>query len=47
MPDNSFGFDLALEENGIPAYDSKINVFENLKVDSTGLYADGSISYNS
>ena len=46
MPDNSFGFDLALEEKGIPAYDSKINVFENLKVDSTGLYADGSISYN-
>ena len=46
MPDNSFGFDLALEEKGIPAYDSKINVFENLRVDSTGLYADGSISYN-
>ena len=46
MQDNSFGFDLALGEKGITAYDSKIEVFENLKVDSSGLYVDGSISYN-
>ncbi len=46
MPDNSFGFDLDIDKSGIPAYKNKINVYENIKVDSTGLYASGSINYN-
>tara|TARA_B100001989_G_scaffold231869_1_gene190800 strand:+ start:3617 stop:8161 length:4545 start_codon:yes stop_codon:yes gene_type:complete len=46
MPDNSFGFDLDIGENGISAYNNKIHVFEKLKVDSTGLYAEGNFTYN-
>ena len=46
MPDNSFGFDLDIDKNGVSAYKNKINVYENIKVDSTGLYASGSFNYN-
>lgn len=46
MPDNSFGFNLDLDKSGLPAYKNKINVYENIKVDSTGLYASGSFKYN-
>ena len=46
MPDNSFGFDLDIDKGGVPAYKNKINLYENIKVDSTGLYASGSFNYN-
>ena len=45
MPDNSLGFNMKLEEKGIPAYKKKINVYNNLLMDSTGLYMSGNIKY--
>ena len=45
MPDNSLGFNMKIEEKGIPAYKNKINVYNNLLMDSTGLYMSGNIKY--
>ena len=46
MPDNSFGFNMTLDENGLDAYNKKIKVYNNLLMDSTGLYTQGNIKYN-
>ena len=46
MPDNSFGFDLPLEDKGLSAYDNKVNVYNRVLMDSTGLYSEGSFRYN-
>ncbi len=47
MPDNSFGFTIDLKNNNLDAYGKNIQVFENLMMDSTGLYSEGNIKYNS
>lgn len=46
MPDNSFGFDLLLDEEGLAAYDNKVNIYNRVLMDSTGLYSVGSFKYN-
>ncbi len=45
MPDNSFGFDKKIDKNGIGAYNNKIKTYNNLLMDSTGLYVKGNIKY--
>ena len=45
MPDNSFGFTMDLNEKGLDAYNKKITLFNSLLLDSTGLYVDGNIKY--
>ena len=45
MPDNSLGFNMKIQEEGISAYKNKINVYNNLLMDSTGLYMSGNIKY--
>ena len=45
MPDNSFGFTMDLDEEGLDAYNKKITLFNSLLLDSTGLYVDGNIKY--
>ena len=45
MPDNSFGFTMDLNEKGLDAYNKKITLFNSLILDSTGLYVDGNIKY--
>ena len=46
MPDNSFGFTMSIQEEGLGAYNEKINLYSNLLLDSTGLYVNGNIKYN-
>ena len=45
MPDNSLGFIMNLGDNGMPAYKGKIITYNNLLMDSTGLYVSGNIEY--
>ena len=45
MPDNSLGFIMNLGDNGLPAYKGKIKTYNNLLMDSTGLYISGNIEY--
>ena len=47
MPDNSFGFDIQLDDKGLTAYDNKVNIYNRVLMDSTGLYSEGSFKYNS
>ena len=46
MPDNSFGFNMLIGDEGVGAYDNKITLYNNLLMDSTGLYVEGSMKYN-
>ena len=46
MPDNSFGFSMSIQEEGLGAFNEKINLYSNLLLDSTGLYVNGNIKYN-
>ena len=46
MPDNSFGFNISLDNKGLDAYNKKIKVYNNLLMDSTGLYVQGNLKYN-
>ncbi len=46
MPDNSFGFTMGLQDEGLGAYNEKIYLYNNLLLDSTGLYVNGNIKYN-
>ena len=46
MPDNSFGFNMLIGDEGVGAYGNKITLYNNLLMDSTGLYVEGSMKYN-
>ena len=46
MPDNSFGFTMDISEKGLDAYNNKITLYNSLLLDSTGLYVEGNIKYN-
>ncbi|MBV19769.1 MAG: hypothetical protein CL870_01550 [Cytophagia bacterium] len=45
MPDNSLGFKINLGDKSLPAYRGKINVYNDLLMDSTGLYISGNVEY--